>query len=561
MSKIAVYIRVSTDEQAKEGFSLPVQREYLGDYAEREGYKLYKVYSDDGISGYSDRRPALQELLQDAKLRRFDLVIVYKIDRFSRNLKDLLNLVDELSSSGIGFKSATEPFDTTTSAGKLMFQQLGSFAEFERNRISERVFPGMVKGVQQGNWQGARFSPFGYTYNKAEKLLEIEKREADIVKLIYTMYLSGKSTQDIAVYLNKKKYQTRTGKQFYNKFICDILKNRIYTGKIVWNKKHYDKNQRTKKHYKYIKNDPSKIIIAQGKHTPIIDEQDFEEVQKLLAVKKKRWRPRAKNKEYLLAGLLTCAKCSHKYHGVSSISNHRTNNKKRWYRCSGPYVNRVRCTNRAVKAEDIEPEVTKIVAQLVENNRLKQYRWTTGTLPDVANFPDFDENTKINATLLRDKLDTNHKKQAKLTDAYLENLLGEDVYRDKMETLRGEEDGLKKFLAGYELREIESERSEGYLNRVKDFLDGYDDELTKVGFEQKRQMAGLLFKNIKIAPAIGGARPQKRISFSLFAPFNFLFSETERKPQCQKNQIVTKFRRKKSTSVPSADLLYRFYNI
>jgi site-specific DNA recombinase len=550
--KIAIYIRVSTEDQAKEGYSLEVQQECLESFAKREGYEIFKVYCDDGISGYSDRRPALQELLKDAKQKKFELVLVYKIDRFSRNLKDLLTLVDELSSSGVAFKSATEPFDTTTSAGKLMFQQLGSFAEFERNRIAERVFPGMVKGVKQGRWQGARFSPFGYTYNKEKKLLEIEKKEADIVKLIYTMYLAGKSTQDIAVYLNKKKYQTRTGKQFYNKFICDILKNRIYTGKIVWNKKHYDKNQKTKKHYKYIKNGPSKIIIAQGKHKPIIDEQDFEEVQKLLAVKKRRWRPRARNQEYLLAGLLTCAKCSHKYHGVSSISNHRTNKKKRWYRCSGPYVNRVRCTNKAVKAEDIEPEVIKIVAQLVENDRLKQHRWTTGTLPGRAKFPDFGENTKIDATLLRNKLEDNHKKQVKLTDAYLENLLGEDVYRDKMKTLRGEEDGLKKLLAGYELREIESERSEGYLNRVKDFLEGYDDGLTKVSFAQKRQMAGLLFKNIKIAPAIGGARPQKRIAFSLFPPFNFLFSETERKSQCQKNQIVTKIRRKKSTSVPSA---------
>jgi site-specific DNA recombinase len=516
--KISIYIRVSTEDQAKEGYSLEVQREYLEAFAKRESYEIFKVYCDDGISAYSTRREALQELLKDAKDKKFELVLVYKIDRFSRNLKDLLNLVDELSACGVAFKSATEPFDTSTSAGKLMFQQLGSFAEFERNRISERVFPGMIKGVQQGNWQGARFSPFGYTYNKAKKLLEIEQREADIVKLIYTMYLAGKSTQDIAVYLNRKKYQTRTGKQFYNKFICDVLKNRIYTGKIVWNKKHYDKNQKTKKHYKYVRNDPSKIIIAQGKHMPIIDEQDFEEVQKLLAVKKRRWRPRVKNQEYLLAGLITCVKCSHKYHGVSSISNHRTNKKKRWYRCSGPYVNRVRCTNRAVKAEDIEPEVTKIVAQLVENDRLKQYRWMTGTLAGGANFPDFDENTKIDATLLRNKLDDNHKKQAKLTDAYLENLLGEDVYRDKMETLRGEEDQLKKLLAGYELREIESERSEGYLNRVKDFLEGYDDRLTKVSFEQKRQMAGLLFKNIKIAPAIGGSRPPKKNFFFSFRP-------------------------------------------
>jgi len=157
--RITIYIRVSTEDQAREGsqqiclckskrwdkYSLEVQREYLESFAKREGFEVFKVYCDDGISAYSTRRPALQALLADAKAKRFKLVVVYKIDRFSRNLKDLLMLVDELSSYGVGFKSATEPFDTTTSAGKLMFQQLGSFAEFERNRLAERVFSGVMK--------------------------------------------------------------------------------------------------------------------------------------------------------------------------------------------------------------------------------------------------------------------------------------------------------------------------------------------------------------------------------------------------------------------------------
>lgn len=139
MIKVAIYIRVSTEDQAREGYSLEVQREYLESFVTREGYDVYKVYCDEGISAYSTRRPALQKLVEDAKQRKFDLVLAYKLDRFSRNLKDLLNLVDELSGYGVSFKSATEPFDTSTSAGKLMFQQLGSFAEFERNRIRVKV--------------------------------------------------------------------------------------------------------------------------------------------------------------------------------------------------------------------------------------------------------------------------------------------------------------------------------------------------------------------------------------------------------------------------------------
>ncbi len=226
--KIAIYIRVSTEDQVREGYSLEVQREYLEDYAKREKYEVYKVYSDEGISAYSTKRPALQKLIDDAKNKKFDLVIAYKIDRFSRNLKDMLNLVDELSAYGVGFKSATEPFDTTTSAGKLMFQQLGSFAEFERNRILERVVPGMIKSVKQGYWQGSAQAPFGYSYSKEKKLLEVVPREADIVTLIYSLYaVDGYSARGITDYLNKNRYQSRSGKKFYNKFIADVLRSYI----------------------------------------------------------------------------------------------------------------------------------------------------------------------------------------------------------------------------------------------------------------------------------------------------------------------------------------------
>ena len=351
--KIAIYLRVSTEDQAKEGYSLEVQREYLLSFAKQNNYEIYKIYQDDGVSGYELRRPALSQLLQDAKDRRFDLVLVYKLDRFSRRLRDLINIVDEFESLGISLKSATEPFDTATSSGKLMFQQLGSFAEFERNRIIERVFPGMVKGVQKGNWQGARFAPFGYRYNKEKKLLEIDEREANIVKLIYIIYLAGKNTHYIVEYLYRKGYKTRTGGKFYTKLIGDILKNQIYIGKIVWNKKYYDKKKKTPKgYYRYIKNDPSKIIVGQGKHKPVISQEDFDKVQGLIA-KNTNNSNSGRPAEYLLTGLLVCDSCNHNFVGSSVISNHRTKRKKRWYRCSGWQTHLVKCANKSIKAEDV----------------------------------------------------------------------------------------------------------------------------------------------------------------------------------------------------------------
>lgn len=157
--RAALYIRVSTEDQAREGYSLAVQKDYLIDFAKRQHWQIHfvdgkdKIYEDDGYSGYSLDRPALTQLLEDARSRKFDLVLVYKLDRFSRRLRDFLNVLDEFDKLSVEFKSATEPYDTTTSSGKLMLQQLGSFAEFERNRIIERVVPGMVRGVKDGHWQ------------------------------------------------------------------------------------------------------------------------------------------------------------------------------------------------------------------------------------------------------------------------------------------------------------------------------------------------------------------------------------------------------------------------
>ena len=207
-----------------------------------------------------------------------------------------------------------------------MFQQLGSFAEFERNRITERVFPGMLKGVQQGNWQGARYSPYGYRYNKANKLLEVDEQEAKVVKLIFEMCLAGKSIRFITENLTKKKYHNKKGNIFSTKLIGDILKNWIYTGKLVWNRHHYNKNQNTKKCYAYVKNSSDKIIIAQGKHKALVAEEDYNIVQDKL--KERRIEIKRKKSDYPLSGILYCAKCNHRYLGISSISNHRTGEEK-----------------------------------------------------------------------------------------------------------------------------------------------------------------------------------------------------------------------------------------
>ena len=448
------------------------------------------------------------------------------IRAFLSFVEEDLNLVDELSTCGVAFKPATEPFDTTTSAGMLMFQQLGSFAEFERNRIAERVFPGMLKGVQQGNWQGARYLPYGYKYNKANKLLEVDEVEEKVVKIIFEMCLAGKSIRFITEYLTKKKYRNRKGNIFSTKLIGDILKNRIYTGKLVWNRYYYDKNKKTKKGYAYVKNSSDKIVIAQGKHEAIISGEDFNLAQEKL--KLRRVEIKRKRSDYPLSGILYCAKCNHRYLGISSISNHRTNEKKRWYRCAGPQRSFIKCKNKSVKAENIEPKVAALLDCLLRSETLKSSRWTTVA---AANFPTFDKISKVELEKLKNRLKINLKKQSKLTDAYLENLLSEELYKQKNKGLRHEEEELQKRIALQELREIERERSKDYLNRVEEFILGYSPEQKELSLDQQKQVVQLLFKNIKIA--------QKDI-LSSFAPFNSFFFEAQNSINLKQNQGIMK---------------------
>lgn len=548
--KVAIYIRVSTEDQAKEGYSLEVQREFLINYAKREGWEIYHpdgndVYEDDE-SGYTRERTELKRLLTDAKRGKFNMVLVYKIDRFSRKLKDLLNLVDELEEMNVGLKSATEYYDTSNSAGKMMFQQLGSFAEFERNRIKERVFPGMVKGVEKGNWQGARYSPYGYSYNKLdpEKKLRVVKEEADIVKMIYMMYLSGQSTQQIAGYLYRKGYKTRSGGKFNTKLICDILKNQVYLGNLVWNEYHYNKKQKTLKGYKYVRNEPSKVIIAKGKHEAIISQEDFDAVQKKLELARKGVVRKCNSNDYPLTGILLCARCGNRFQGcvnTATRENKKTKTKRRYYRCSARQTYDIDCSNSYARADELESEVYGIVSAIfsqdIDDARL---------LNLVRNASLYhSEDIEKESGEQKIKLEENLLKQERLSKVFSEGLLAIEAYKKQIMPLRDEEKEIKSRIKKLELSLIERERNEEYLRLIKDVVNHFETTEEKMDIVTKKGLLKILFRYIKI--------DNGRISdFELYEPYKKLYEGVPLKWEVQENQTLMTERASVSTLLPTA---------
>jgi DNA invertase Pin-like site-specific DNA recombinase len=257
-NKAAVYVRVSTEEQAKEGFSLAGQEQALKDHAKLLGYDVYKIYRDEGKSAKDMHRPAMQQMLKDAEKRYFSAIIVYKLDRFSRSLKDLILTIEKLKEINIDFVSVQDRIETASASGKLMFHIISSFAEFERDIISERTRFGMVEKAKEGGVVSK--APLGYKIIDGQ--LIIDPVEAEKVRIIFKEFLeSADSLNKIA----RKHGLTVRG-------LLMVLRNRTYIGEIKF-RESYD-----------------------GHHETILDTQLFDAVQdKLNNEKNGRQRKKYEN--------------------------------------------------------------------------------------------------------------------------------------------------------------------------------------------------------------------------------------------------------------------------
>lgn len=215
----AIYIRVSTEEQARQGVSLAAQEEALQNYAKALGYVITKIYRDEGKSAKDlIGRPEMTQLLKDAELRKFQAIFIYKLDRFSRSLKDLIETIEKLKEWGIDFVSLQDKIETTSASGKLMFHIISAFAEFERNVTGERTKFAMDKQAREGNL--VTRAPYGYTI--IDKKLVPDKNTSFIVPELFEDFLREKTSLTRLA----KKYG------FSVNGLKKVLANQSYLGKI-----------------------------------------------------------------------------------------------------------------------------------------------------------------------------------------------------------------------------------------------------------------------------------------------------------------------------------------
>lgn len=277
MKKItAIYIRVSTDAQREEGYSIDEQKEKLQALCISKGFKDYEFYIDGGFTGSNIERPEMQRLIADVKSGRIEHVVVYKLDRLSRSQKDTLYLIEDVfNPHGVDFISLTESIDTSTPNGRMMIGILSAFAQLERENIRERTRMGMKGRVKEGKWMGGGRIPFGYDYDRNQGIL-VPNADAEKVRKMYDLYLQGYSAMRIAQMLGLK----------YERLVSQILSRKSNIGIIDYNGVEY-----------------------QGLHEPLIDVETHQKVMDFMA---QRSVSRVIESNHLFTGLMECAKCGAK---------------------------------------------------------------------------------------------------------------------------------------------------------------------------------------------------------------------------------------------------------
>jgi len=346
-----IYVRVSTEEQVKEGYSIRGQEQKLKDYARIKDWKIYDVYIDEGISGKNiTERPEINRLIEDVKSGHVKNVLVFKIDRLTRSTSDLIFLVDLFNEYGCAFNSLMESIDTQTASGRMFLKIIGIFAEFERENIAERIILGRERKVNEGYTLCSHTASYGYDRPDGQKIQSIIESEAQIVREIFDWYATqGINITEIARRLNLRKVPTKHDSKWTTNGVRNVLKNSNYMGDV---RHHYET--------------PERAYTVEGKHEPIISKELFDKTQHLLT-KKPRISPRKQPmEENYFAGFLVCAQCGYKLypHNIFRTLKDGTRQFLGNYACGNTVVGA--CDASEMSARKLEEAFQEYIAGIAE---------------------------------------------------------------------------------------------------------------------------------------------------------------------------------------------------
>jgi len=491
MVKCFVYARVSTDEQASGDYSsiesqIDICKHYI-EIQKDNNWQFIASYTDPGFSGKDLERPGIQNLIEDIKLGKVDVVIVYKIERLVRSIKDFYKLWDIFKAHNVAFVSATQQFDTSTAIGNLMLNILLSFAQFERENTSEKTRDKMKQRARLGKWHGG-WVPFGYNYNRETKKLAINKNELWAVKKSFATFIEGRKPSEIANFLNVKGFRTKSrlirtkngnskkvGENRFNEdFIKKIIMNPLYKGFVHLGGEEF-----------------------KGEHQALVSPQIWKRANKLMKPITPRKIVYAKDDHvHLLKGLLKCGECDSMLTPYPAGKKDKNGNPYLYYACGKvvDFGKHSPCRVRMLPAREFEKIIKKSLIDLGNNKALLESTIKNSTAHTKDKIKPLQA-SKEKAERLLMKTTEEINRLVKLMKS--QDMVGTDITEEYKRLLR-EKDQLQ---VDIEKTSIDIERSNQDIldaEMIKKTLLAFDKVVNSLPIEDQKDLFQLLIKEITI---------------------------------------------------------------
>jgi site-specific DNA recombinase len=466
MKKAALYIRVSTLEQANEGYSVGEQKERLTAFCKARDWIVTEYYIDPGYSGANLDRPAVQKLI--AEVKGVDVVLVYKLDRISRSQRDMLYLIEEIFlPNGVDFVSMNESFDTSVPFGRAMIGILSVFAQLEREQIKERTKMGKMARAKEGLFHGGVFYPIGYDYINGR--LVPNEYEATQVRKIFEWYIDGMSPDKIAERLRDEGYTNRYSS--WNEISGGVGVLRVLTSEVYLGRIKYDD------------------VWVEEAHEPLVTREQFDRVK---AVRKKRqelYGDSAYQSKYLLTGMLFCAQCGARYAVKHNYGDYK------YYVCYSRartvkhMAKAEQCENRNWRLDELEGIIESQVKRLLVNPKYLEKLMSDSKKKSKVKKP------RGEADIIASKIKGLDKQIDKLMNLYQEDGIPIKILSARIDKLYREKTSLEEQLAKIAPPEPETNfNEEGIIELLKDFATVWDVSTQ----EQRRKIIQVLINRIHL---------------------------------------------------------------
>ena len=411
-----IYARYSSDSQREA--SIEGQLRDCKDYAEKNGITVVGTYIDRAYSAKTDDRPDFQRMIKDSGKKIFDVVLVWKLDRFARNRFDAVNYKYQLEKNGVHLVSAMEPISQGPE-GIMVESMLIGMAEYYSAELALKVARGERENALQCKYNGG-VVPLGFTIGKEDRLYHIDPETAPIVQEIFTRYADGEPAEKIAASLNERGLRTRTGKPFVKNSFFQIFRNRRYIGE-----------------YRY------KDIVTPGGIPAIVDEDLFDRVQQRFEQNRiAHGRPAKEDVSYLLTTKLFCGKCGTLMGGESGTSH--MGNTYYYYKCGNAKRHgKAHCDLKAIRKEPLERFVVDTAIKVIFSDEIIEQ------LIDLVMEAQQKENTRL--PVLKDQLRDTEKRLANLLEAIEQGILTPTT-KQRLDELEARKEALNTSILEEELK-------------------------------------------------------------------------------------------------------------